>query len=415
VSIVKINTARIITIGSELLRGEVINSNAADICRTLQNRGIKINYIVTLPDDMETAEFYLKSLLSRPGIYLFTGGLGGTRDDITRQVVCGVLGRKLIVDREKKVILEQYYRSHKRKFSILDEMQASFPEGGRLLANNIGLAYGFYIKTEGRFIFALPGVPTEMRSMFYGEVLPTLGDEGLASGKVQYQVLSFTNIPEYTLDRKVQGIVQKYGDIQYGTQTQYGIIKVWLESHTTDIERPINEIMAELNENYIAPGDRNLEEIVGALLLSMKLKLSLAESCTGGLLSKKITDIPGSAEYFSGSIVSYSNEIKESLLGVNRSTLIQYGAVSGNTAREMASKALKKFGSEIAIAITGIAGPGGGSSDKPVGTVYICLHTKDAKSWLVKNEFSGDRETIRKRSVNKALWMLFHYLTEIKP
>ncbi len=410
----KIGTAHIITIGSELLRGEVVNSNAAEMCRALKNRGIKISYIVTLPDDMDTAECYLKKLLSQQGIYLFTGGLGGTRDDITRQVISGVLGKKLIIDREKAGTLEQYYRSQRRKFEIPDKMQASFPEGGHLLTNNIGLAYGFYIKTEGRYIFALPGVPSEMRSMFYGEVLPTLATESLTSEKEQYQVLSFTNIPEYTLDRKVQGIVKKYGGIQYGTQAQYGIIRVWLESHTTDINRCIDEIKDKLKDSYVAKGHKNLEEIVGALLRSMKLKLSVAESCTGGLLSKKITDIPGSSEYFTGGIVSYSNEVKESLLGVDRKTLLKYGAVSGNTAREMASEALKRFGSEIAVAITGIAGPGGGTPDKPVGTVYICLHGKNGKSWLVKKNFSGDRETIRIRSVNGALWMLFHYLTGLE-
>ncbi len=216
------------------------------------------------------------------------------------------------------------------------------------------------------------------------------------------------------MDRKVQGIVKKYGGIQYGTQAQYGIIRVWLESHTTDINRCIDEIKDKLKDSYVAKGHKNLEEIVGALLRSMKLKLSVAESCTGGLLSKKITDIPGSSEYFTGGIVSYSNEVKESLLGVDRKTLLKYGAVSGNTAREMASEALKRFGSEIAVAITGIAGPGGGTPDKPVGTVYICLHGKNGKSWLVKKNFSGDRETIRIRSVNGALWMLFHYLTGLE-
>jgi nicotinamide-nucleotide amidase len=178
--------AHIITIGNELLKGEVINFNAADMCRALQNRGIKINYIVTLPDDMKTAEFYLKRLLSGRGIYLFTGGLGGTGDDITRQIISGVLGKKLIIDREKAGILEQYYRSRRRKFEILDKMQASFPEGGRLLMNDIGLAYGFYINTEGRYIFALPGVPSEMKSMLYGEVLPTLTKESLTSVKGQH-------------------------------------------------------------------------------------------------------------------------------------------------------------------------------------------------------------------------------------
>ncbi len=442
--------AFIISIGDELTKGEIVNSNAAYIANEVSKRGINVSSILTLPDTFEIAIQYVNRFLTDEGIFIFTGGLGATQDDITRKIVSRVLKKNLCINRVKTEVLRKWYTTKGRKFTEADMMQASYPEGGRLLENGVGLAYGFYVKYGNQYIFSLPGVPKEMKYMFDNEVIPQLEKQFLNTQHYNHEILFFSDIAEYTLDHRLNEIISKYDGIQYGTRSSYGLIRVRVDSGEKDIEPCVCELIASLGDFFISRGEQNLENIIGDLLIKHNLTLSVAESCTAGLLSKVITDVPGSSRYYVGGIVAYSNDVKKNILKVSDKTLENFGAVSSQTAREMAEGAQKKLQSDITLSVTGIAGPDGGTEKKPVGTVFICLY-KNGKTvkdhlqsrWLLpglfealkakpkntttgkaggfetavkveRNIFSGDRESVRLRSVNKALFILYKFLREMK-
>ncbi len=400
----------IISIGAELTKGEILNSNAVYISRELTKRGMDISSILVVPDNYKKAIRYIKRILNYGGLFIFTGGLGGTSDDNTRKIISSVLGKKLSIDKEKEEILREWYAKNERDFDESDIMQASCPEGGILLENHFGIAYGFYVKVRDKMIFSLPGVPKEMKFMFDNEVIPLLEKEKLFDHHYKSEIVTFCGIPEYTLDKRVKKILSSYRGIEHGTRAGFGLISLKLESWECDIEPCVAEIMETLDEYIVTRGNKRIEQVIGDLLKEKKITLSVAESCTAGLLSKVITDVPGSSKYFVGGIVSYSDRIKEDILGVSDKTLNKFGAVSSQTAQEMALGALKELDSDIAISITGIAGPNGGTKEKAVGTVYICIYRKGEKPYIKRNLFVGDRETIRYRSIYQALFMLVTFL-----
>jgi nicotinamide-nucleotide amidase len=402
--------AYIISIGDELMNGEIINTCAAYISKELIKRGITTNAILILPDSIDIAVKYIKIMMKDEGIFIFTGGLGATRDDVTRKILSEVLKRKLCIDDEKANFLRQWYKEKGRTFTEADRLQAAFPEGGLLLDNSIGLAPGFYIQNRKQYIFSLPGVPKEMEYMFMNEVIPRLQQHSLIDQRYNHEILLFSNIPEYTLDHRVHDIVTNFEAVRYGTRAMDGIIRVRIESENTDITPCVSACIDSLNDYFISKGEKSIETVIGDLLVQKGLTIAVAESCTAGFFSKRITDVSGSSRYFVGGIVSYSNEIKKNILGVADRTLKKYGAVSKQTAQEMARGVQKRFAAEITISITGIAGPDGGSEEKPVGTVYICLYRPPDKVIIDKNVFPGDREGIRRRSVNKAFFILQKYL-----
>jgi nicotinamide-nucleotide amidase len=402
----------IISIGDELTKGETANTNAVYISEQLIERGLGVTSIVIIPDSYGIAVDMIDRFIHQDGIYLFTGGLGATRDDITRKILSRVLKKKLVIDEKSLDRLRKWYRERGRIFRESDMSQAAYPEGGRLLDNTVGLAYGFYIKLGNRRIFSLTGVPREMTQMFEGQVIPLLEQESVFTRNYISEIIMFGDIAEYVLDQKLEKIVSKYREIRYGTRSDYGIIRVRVESETVEITQCVDEIIDTLKTNFICRGRETLSSLVGEALLSRSFTLSVAESCTAGYLAKTITDVPGSSKYFLGGIVAYDNEMKKQMLGVSEKTLLTYGAVSDQTAREMAAGTQNCFRSDIAISVTGVAGPEGGSPQKPVGTVYICVHKNGGPVTVESNTFPGDRETVRMRSVNKALFMLLTHLKE---
>ncbi|UCB45605.1 MAG: CinA family nicotinamide mononucleotide deamidase-related protein [Spirochaetota bacterium] len=404
--------AHIISIGHELTHGEILNTNALHISRELTQRGIEVQEILTIPDEYESAVVSIQRILKTSGIFIFTGGLGGTRDDITRKIISRVLNKKLCIDEKGKHRLTEWYEKRGRKYDKRDLMQASYPEGGRLLENRNGLAYGFLYRDDEKMIFSLPGVPDEMKWMFDNEVIPYLEKESSFDSNYQSVLLTFAGIPEYVLDKKVQKVVSCFSGLSFGTRAGHGITKVRLESRKEDIGPCIEELKKVLGKHFISMGESRLEEVVGSLLVKRKLSFSVAESCTGGYVSKLITDISGSSRYFLGGVVAYSNVIKEGIIEVNEKTLKKYGAVSSKTAIEMAQGVQRRFGSDISLSVTGVAGPEGGTVSKPVGTVYICVYEKGGKPWVEKYVFPGDREIIRYRTVIQALFMLYTILID---
>ncbi|RKX96217.1 MAG: competence/damage-inducible protein A [Spirochaetes bacterium] len=405
--------AFLINIGDELTKGEICNTNASYIAQKLTQLGIEVRYILTLPDNLDISKSIIEKNIDRAGIYIFTGGLGGTRDDITRKIIEKSIGISLIVSKEHEKKLEKWYKKRQRGFTDADRSQALYPEGGRILNNNVGLAYGFYIETNNRHIFSLPGVPSEMMDMFDNEVLPILKEKNLFDSAYNIEFLKFSGIPEYTLDREISKIMKNYPDINYGTRSNNGIIRIRLDSKKTNLDKCVDEIKEKLSDNLICIGNYSLEEVAGKLLKERGFTIAVSESCTAGYLAKTITNVSGSSDYFIGGVVSYSNQVKNEVLGVKTSTLEKYGAVSSQTAKEMAKGVKNKLKSDIGLSTTGIAGPTGGTSDKPVGTVYIGWALPDGQYGAIKNYFKGDRETVRIRTVNNALFQLIKILREI--
>ncbi|MBN2323176.1 MAG: CinA family nicotinamide mononucleotide deamidase-related protein [Spirochaetes bacterium] len=400
------NNIRIISIGGELTRGEILNTNAQYIADAVTRRGATVETVVELPDDPDIASGLLPEIIEKPGVIIITGGLGGTGDDLTRGIVSRAIDRPLFMDENGKRKLKQWYMGKNKPFTEADSMQAACPKGGVLLENRLGLAYGFRVEAGGRSIFCLPGVPKEMKEMFKSEVLPLLEAAGIFDTKYDSSVLTFAAIPEYTLDREVARIVSRFPGVSYGTRAGYGITRVLLESRQTDTGRCAGEIIRTLDEYLVSTNEKTLTEAVGERLKARRLTLSVAESCTAGYLAGTITDPAGSSAYFLGGVVAYGNEEKIKLLGVSPDTLKRRGAVSVQTAVEMARGVCDRFGSDFSISVTGIAGPGGGTEKKPVGTVCICVFTKEGGPDVGEYRFSGDREIVRYRSVIHALYML---------
>lgn len=402
----------IISIGGEIVRGEILNSNSQYIAESLTARGLFVEAIITLPDDHDRAVAAIAEAAEKPGIYIITGGLGGTGDDLTRKIISEVLGRELCVDERGKSRLGEWYKKRGRRLEKADLMQASYPEGGSLLENQNGLAYGFRIEDRGRKIFCLPGVPKEMKWMFDHEVLPALEKAKVFDPLYFSRLLTFAGIPEYTLDREVSAIVSRHEGIRYGTRAGYGVTRVVVESRGRDIEPCVCELARTLDKYLVSRDGRRLEEVVGQLLLKHSLTLAVAESCSAGYIAKTVTDVPGSSRYFLGGIIAYSNSAKQSMLGVDPEMLKKQGAVSEATAVEMARGVLKRLGSDTAVAVTGIAGPDEGTWEKPVGTVFICTLCKNRKPFVKQYLFSGDRDIVRHRSVINALYMLYSELRQ---
>jgi nicotinamide-nucleotide amidase len=404
--------AFIVTIGDELTKGEIPDTNAAFIADRLSERGVPVAAILSLPDDYKGAVRMIERLLRDDGIYVFTGGLGGTRDDITRRIVSRVLGKEFFTDADRERRLESWYGERGRPFLESDRAQAACPEGGVLLDNPVGLAFGFYVRAGpggGRHVFALPGVPREMKAMFDAAVLPVLENEGFRRPK-SVETLLFAGIPEYVLDREIAAIVSRHDGVRWGTRSGYDTVRVVVESDGGGLAPCLDDIEKSLGASFVARGNASLEGALGKLLRERGLTLSAAESCTAGYLSKAVTDIPGSSAYFLGGVVSYSDEAKIRFLGVREETLRAHGAVSGETAEEMCRGSRERFSSDLAVSITGVAGPGGGSREKPVGTVYLCVLGSGFEPAIEKNAFLGDRESVRQRSVNRALFMLIRYV-----
>ena len=402
--------AQIVSIGQELLRGDIGNTNAVYLCRELGKRNIPVQQIVTLPDNVAKAADQLRSCMMGKGVVIITGGLGGTADDVTRNIVSSVLHSDLVIDTKGEAQLKKWYEKRGRKFAEADRVQAAYPEGGRLLKNRVGLAFGFYMQHADRHIFSLPGVPSEMIGMFQNEVLPILDGMNLSELENRHETLNFAHISEYTLDRTVHGIVANYDDIRYGTRASNGLIRIHLESTGTFLDECASRIEREVPDNYMYRGDHNIEEALGHMLLERGKTLSAAESCSGGLLSKLLTDIPGSSRYFLGGVVAYSNDVKQRILDVARETLDSHGAVSEETAAEMARGVMKRFSSNLALSITGIAGPAGGTEAKSVGTVFIAICGDDGYSHVERGQYMGDRDTVRRRSANRAMSMAMLHL-----
>lgn len=413
----------LICTGSELLSGKV-NTNAAYIGSRLSEMGLGLASIVDIADNKEDLTQELKRAFEKNSIIITTGGLGPTFDDITVETVAKCLGLEIYIDEKVlQQIKDLFEKRGIKSIPKVNERQANIIKGAKVLENRYGTAPGqmihFQYVKEGKSlrktIFLLPGPPREMQPMFEENVEPLL--KSYFSGIKKNEIIHVFGMPESEVEEIIKPVIEAVsfgGDnsVEFGILAHRAVIDIKFSVSGNDellVDEAINNLKYEfenaLKDNIFGYGKESLESIVGKLLIESKKTLSFAESCTGGLLSKKITDIAGSSAFFKGSIVSYANDIKESILKVNKETLENFGAVSQEAAKEMAECVLKLLNTDFSVAITGIAGPGGGSKEKPTGLVFIAIASKkDIK--VYKYNFSGVRKDIRQRAANTALDLL---------
>jgi nicotinamide-nucleotide amidase len=403
--------ASIVSIGDEILSGQTVNTNAAYLSQKLVSIGIPVISSHTGGDNIESIVKALRLASSDADVVIATGGLGPTDDDVTRQAFAKFMGTELQLQDELLQKIQDFFASRDRQMPAKCKVQAYIPAGAKALANNLGTAPGIMAEAEGKLVIALPGVPFEMRQMFEESVLPELQRFGSGQAVVIRKLKCF-GTGESNMAGLLGDAMQRGRNPLINCTAEYGVITLAIIATAKDMiqaeqmaERDEKLLRDKLGELIYGRGEQTLAEVVGEKLAQENRKIAVAESCTGGTLAKLITDIPGASQYFTHGWVTYSNEAKTSELGVPANVIAQYGAVSEQVAEAMAQGARKKAGTDFAIGITGIAGPAGGSEQKPVGLVYISV---DSNSGCETERFifSHDRSSIRLRAAQTALNML---------
>ena len=410
----------LITIGDELLLGFTIDTNAAHISRTLAAAGVEIVRRTTVGDEADRIASAVREALDRTGAVITTGGLGPTSDDLTKPSIAKIFGLKMKLDEEIMAALEQRWRARfpNSNFPATNRTQAEIPEGARILTNRHGTAPGIWLEDEkGRWVAMMPGVPREMRGMLAEELLPAIKAraKGLES-VVLSGTLRTTGIAESAIAELLgPNFLGEPGTELGSLPLAYlpGVAGVDLRVTAKGLprdqaEKLVKHAILKLRDRVSAyaygEDDADLAAVVLEQCRSLGLKLAVAESCTGGMLGERITNIPGSSDVFLGGIIAYHNDVKREALGVPGEDIERYGAVSEQVALQMASGVREKMGADVGVSVTGIAGPGGGTLDKPVGLVWISVYGSDAKAR--RFHMVGDRAEIRQRAAQAALEMV---------
>ncbi|NLT95906.1 MAG: competence/damage-inducible protein A [Clostridia bacterium] len=411
----------IISVGTEILLGDIVDTNSAYLAKELSKYGIDVYYISSVGDNKERIKQSVINASQRSQIIFLTGGLGPTEDDLTKEALCEALEIPLYEDQNEVKRIKNYFKNREIEMSTNNLKQALIPEGAIILENTLGTASGLILEKDQRYYILLPGPPKEMKILFTNQVIPWLNNKLRTKGTFLHShTLKFLGISESKLDWELQDIFKAQTNPTISILAKDGEIhcrlsaKVSSQEEFNEIITPVKEeILKRLREYYFASDDTRIEEIVGSLLNKKRWTLATAESCTGGLIAQRITDIPGSSRYFLGGIIAYDNAVKKNILGVPEEILEKYGAVSQETALAMAQGVRKLLQADISLAITGIAGPQGGTADKPVGLVYIALVGENINKWE-RFIFSGTRNDIRWRSANWALYLLKRSLEQFE-
>jgi nicotinamide-nucleotide amidase len=401
----------LLTIGTELLLGLTVDTNSAEIGRALAGAGLTVVRRTSVSDRPEDIRDGAEAALRRTGLVLCTGGLGPTADDITKKVVADLFGMPLRFDDAIWQSVVERFARFGRKPVEKNRSQAEVPEGAIVLPNLWGTAPGLWLEGPLGVAVMLPGVPFEMRNLLRHEVLPRLIQRG--SGQVVRSLMvRTTGVPESTLAERIEGIEARIAPLTLaylpGVEGVDLRLTAWsLETAEADqrLSTAAVELRRLLGHSTYGDGDEDLAAVVLTEAGRRGIHIATAESCTGGLLGARITAIPGSSTSYVGGIVAYDNRIKQRQLGVPRALLEQHGAVSGEVAAAMATGAAERLGTESAISITGIAGPGGGSTEKPVGLVFVGVQVR-GEVWSERFQFGGDRDQIRARAAQGGLFQL---------
>lgn len=400
--------AIIITIGDELLIGHTVDTNAAFIASALNSIGISVKRKYIISDTREEISTHVKQALSEVSLVLTTGGLGPTNDDITKKVLCELFNTELVLSEEALRQVKQFLEIRNLPLNENNLGQAYIPKACKLLTNKYGTAPGMLFKESGSVLISMPGVPHEMISLMTDEVLPILKNT-FCGDRIIHKVITVGGIAEAVLAERLSEWENKLPDyIHLAYLPSPGVIKLRLsvyksnDNHIHEVEQQANKLYKIIPDNIISMQGLSLTEVLGNLLNEKSLTIGTAESCTGGAIASEITSISGSSNYFKGSIVAYHNSIKENILNVSKSDLDTYGAVSKQVAESMAKGVAELLKTDISIAVTGIAGQGGGTSEKPVGTVWIAVSV-NGKLSSKKYLFGSRRDINIRRTVNTAL------------
>jgi nicotinamide-nucleotide amidase len=370
--------AEILAVGTELLMGQIANTNAQYISSRLPEVGVNVYYHSVVGDNPARLKECLNIAFGRSDVIIMTGGLGPTKDDITKETVAELLNLKLVLHEESLEIMKAFFARLNRSMVESNVKQAYLPEGSRIIMNSSGTAPGCIIEKEGKIIIMLPGPPSEMKPMFEDTVVDYFKEK--SEYRLESKFLHVFGIGESDMENMLIDLVNSQTNPTIAPYAKEGEVTLRItarykkEGDNEDIITPVvGEIKRRLGNMLYSTENKNLEEVTAELLMTKGITVSAAESCTGGLVSSKLTNVPGVSKIFNRGIVSYSNQSKMENLGVKPETLDKYGAVSEQTAVEMAQGMRKVSGTDIAVSITGIAGPDGGTPEKPVGLVYVAV------------------------------------------
>ena len=398
--------AIILGIGNELTSGQTIDTNSAYLARRLVARGIETVAHHTLGDERSAVAEALADAAERAELVLVTGGLGPTADDVTRHGLADALGAELVLHEPSLRRLEAFFRRRGRTMVPANRIQVMFPAGSEPIDNRCGTAPGIAARLGTSQVYVLPGVPHEMRAMFDEQIAPRLPAAKVA---IAERTLHTFGTGESDVAARIADLMRRGANPTVGTTVRAGLISIRVSAVGRSAERAgeladgvLDEIRRRLGDGVVGADDATMASVVGELLRQAGQRLATAESCTGGLVGAMVTDVPGSSDYYLGGVVAYANAVKQDALGVPEALLRDHGAVSEPVARAMAAGARERFGADWAVALTGIAGPGGGSDDKPVGLVYIAL-ASPAGVDVHRHVFPGDRVIIRLRAATAAL------------
>jgi len=404
----------LITIGDELLLGFTIDTNAAHLARELASIGIGIRRRATVGDTAEDIARAVGEAIGRTGAVITTGGLGPTSDDLTKPSIASIFGRSMRLDEEHVAWMEQRWQQRfNRRMPESNRAQAMLPEGATKLVNNHGSAPGIWLEDEqGRWVAMLPGVPREMRGMLADTLLPRLRELVGAGGVptvVRSRTLRTTGVAESLLADQLDPILPSLGRISLaylpapdGVDLRITVRDVSASEADEALDAAASIVRERLGRSIYGEGSTDLASVVLDRCREQRLTIAVAESCTGGLLGARLTSIPGSSDVVLGGVIAYANDVKRDMLGVDEAELVRYGAVSEPVVRQMAEGVRSRTGASIGIGITGVAGPGGGTREKPVGTVWIGIALPRATKAL-QVRLIGDREEIRRRATQSAL------------
>lgn len=408
--------AEIIAVGTELLLGQIVNTNAQFLSQELSRLGINVYFQTVVGDNSMRLQETFENALSRADVIVLTGGLGPTKDDLTKETVAKTLGLELELHEESLRKIKGFFASIHREMSHNNEKQAYLPKGCNVLINDNGTAPGCLIEKNGKIVVMLPGPPQEMEPMFKASVYPYLRSK--TTEIIYSKVLRIFGIGESALEERLNDLIDRQSNPTIAPYAKQGEVTLRItakcenEVQAEKMIQPIeDEIRNRLGIAVYGEGEESLEEVVSKLLLEKGVTLATAESCTGGLLGEKITRIPGISAVYLAGVITYSNEAKMKLLGVSEETLTLHGAVSSQTAKEMARGIRDSSNSDIGISITGIAGPGGGTEEKPIGLVYVGMSTRE-KCWYKELRLAGSRQRIRNMTTMYALDTIRRYLLE---
>ena len=401
-------TVELITIGAELLSGHTLNTNARYIGEQLALAGVALSRQISIPDDHDTIVAAIRESLGRADWVIVSGGLGPTNDDVTKKAIARVFNRTLVFHDEILTLLKERYARLGREPGPYLDTQAVQPADAEFIPNELGTAVGILLNEGSKWLAAVPGVPREMQPMISAHIVPKIAAQ--AKTAVHSRTWSTTGWPESRLYAVLELLIHDHPDISVAFLPSELGVKLRFSARGADarvaLERFAGLVRPRLEDALYAEHDAGLEEVVGQMLRDKQITISVAESCTGGLLAKRLTDAPGASAYVVSGYVTYANRAKIELLGVDPELIEQYGAVSEPVARAMAEGALARSRADCAVATTGIAGPGGGTPEKPVGVVWLAVAMKGTETTTREIRLMGNREMIRARAAQAGLNML---------